>query len=40
MRVKTSVGEFVEVAVAAGGNEGAEEDGEVVAGVDEGRGHD
>jgi len=34
------VGELVEVAVAAGGDEGGEEDGEVVAGVDEGGGED
>ena len=34
------MGELVEVAVAAGGDEGGEEDGEVVAGVDEGGGED
>ena len=34
------MGELVEVAIAAGGDEGCEEDGEVVAGVDEGGCHD
>ena len=34
------MGEFFEVAVAAGGDEGGEEDGEVVAGVDERGGQD
>ena len=35
-RLRWLVGELVEVAVASGGDEGGEEDGEVVTGVDEG----
>ena len=36
----TLVGQMVEVTVAAGGDEEAQEDGEVVAGVDQRRGQD